>query len=95
MSAGASGTQTLALIAGGATPPGNIVQSATELYNGTSFTSNPTGLATARFQQGQLGGTGTQTSSLIFGGGPPVSATAATEEWTGPGVATTKTITTS
>ena len=75
--------------------PGNVVQSATELYTGTSFTSNPTGLTTARFQLGQLGGAGTQTASLIFGGGPPASATAATEEWTGPGSPLTQTITTS
>ena len=41
-----------------------------------------------------LAGCGTQTSALAFGGyGPAYSA--ATEEWTGPGVAVTKTITVS
>jgi hypothetical protein len=33
--------------------------------------------------------------TLAFGGQPPTVATGATEEWTGPGVAVTKTITVS
>jgi hypothetical protein len=41
-----------------------------------------------------LGGVGTQTAALAFGGFD-TAATAATEEWTGPGVAVTKTITVS
>ena len=47
-------------------------------------------LNTARFG---IGGAGTQTLALAFGGSPP--ATTATEEWTGPGVAETKTVTVS
>ena len=46
-------------------------------------------MGTARYT---LAGAGTQTSALAFGGNP---TTAATEEWTGPGSPTTKTITTS
>jgi hypothetical protein len=63
---------------------------ATELYDGSTWTSNPTGLNTAR---NDLGGAGTQTAALAFGGTPPI--TAATEEWTGAGALVTKTITTS
>jgi hypothetical protein len=64
---------------------------ATEEYNGTSWTSNPTGLNTARQV---LAGAGTQTSALAFGGeGPPNLA--ATEEWTGAGSPLTKTVTVS
>jgi hypothetical protein len=80
-----AGIQTAALAFGGTSPD----FTATELWNGTSWTSNPTGLSTAR---NKLGGAGTQTAGLAFGGEP---VTAVTEEWTGPGVATTKTITTS
>jgi hypothetical protein len=83
---GSSGTQTLALIFGGdpAAPTG-----ATELWNGTSWTTNPNSLTTARagFARGI---TGTQTAGLAFG-----AESVATEEFTGPGVATTQTITTS
>jgi hypothetical protein len=38
---------------------------ATELYDGSTWTSNPTGLNTARRA---LGGAGTQTAALAFGG---------------------------
>jgi hypothetical protein len=38
---------------------------ATEEYNGTSWTSNPTGLNTARHA---LSGAGIQTAALAFGG---------------------------
>ena len=83
---GGAGTQTLALTYGG-----DPSLSATELWNGTSWTSNPTGLNTAR---GGLGSTqsGSQTSALAFGGGSP-TATGYTEKWTGPGTATTRTVT--
>jgi len=85
---GGAGTQTLALTYGG-----DPSLSATELWNGTSWTSNPTGLNTAR---GGLGSTqsGSQTSALAFGGGSP-TATGYTEKWTGPGTATTRTVTVS
>ena len=38
---------------------------------------------------------GTQTASLAFGGNSSTGATAATEEWTGPGTAVTRTVTVS
>ena len=44
----------------------------------------------------QLTGCGTQASALVFGGlVPPSTFSSATEEWTGAGVALTKTITVS
>jgi hypothetical protein len=67
------------------------VTGATEEYDGTSWTSSPTSLNTARHS---LGGAGTQTAALAFGGQTP-TITAATEEWTGAGAAVTKTITVS
>jgi hypothetical protein len=60
----------------GQTSP-SVRTGATEFWNGTSWTSNPTGLNTAR-EQG--GGCGTQTVALAFGGAP---YTAATEVWNG------------
>jgi hypothetical protein len=82
----AFGTQTAAVIFGNIPPSG-----ATEEYDGSTWTSNPTGLNTARYN---VAGAGTQTAALAFGG-YDTAITAATEEWTGPGVAVTKTITTS
>ena len=73
-----AGTNTLAVIFGGSQSG-----SATELWNGTSWTTSPNSMATAR---GNLGGAGTQTAALAFGGTPPL--TAATEEWTGVAVQT-------
>jgi hypothetical protein len=64
---------------------------ATEEYDGTSWTSNPTGLNTAR---NTLGGAGTTSAALGFGGNATPN-TAATEEWTGAGSPTTVTITAS
>ena len=86
----ATGTQTASLAAGGFQPPFTFL-SATELYNGTSWTSNPTGLATAR---SSLGTAGSQTLSLGFGGNNGTTSSAATEEWTGTSVQV-RTITTS
>jgi hypothetical protein len=66
---------------------------ATEEYNGTSWTTSPASLATARYM---LAGAGTQTAALAFGGYLlPGGNQAATEEWTGPGAALTKTVTVS
>jgi hypothetical protein len=45
--------------------PAPVGVTSTELYNGTSWTSNPTGLNTARQA---LAGAGIQTSALAFGG---------------------------
>jgi hypothetical protein len=84
---GSAGTQTAAIVFGGSPP----LTGATELWNGTSWTSS-TSLSTARYS---LAGSGTQTAALGAGGAPPASGTAATEEWTGPGVGTTKTVTVS
>jgi hypothetical protein len=53
--------------------------SATEEYNGSTWTANPTGLNTARYR---LGSCGTQTAALAFGGITP-SITAATELYDG------------
>ena len=86
LSSANAATQTAALAFGGNGPTG-----ATELWNGTSWTSNPTGLTTARYGSA---GSGTQTSGLVSGGNASPDSTA-TEEWTGPGVPQTKTITTS
>jgi len=81
------GIQTAAVAAGGVTPSAT---GATELYNGTSWSSSPASLTTAR---GNLGGTGTQSLGLVYGGLPFQTTT---EEWTGPSTALqTKTITTS
>jgi hypothetical protein len=85
---GGAGTQTAGIIMGGYIGGSPSVTSATELYNGTSWTNNPTGLGTPRATTQQA--SGSQTSALTFGGGSPGNAT---EEWTGPGVAETKTVT--
>jgi hypothetical protein len=68
-----------------------LITGATEEYDGTTWTSNPASLATARYE---LAGAGTQTAALAFWSGQPGSGTAATEEWTGAGPLT-KTITVS
>ena len=85
-----AGTQTAALGFGGDVPPRT---GATELWNGTSWTSSPIGLNTVRACLGS--GAGTQTSALCNGGntGAPTSSTA-TEEFTGEQTAT-KTVTVS
>ena len=75
---GLAGTQTAAIAAGGFAPGES---SATELYNGTSWTSNPTGLGTARYELSALG---TQTAALAIGGyaaGPSIVSTV--ESWNG------------
>jgi hypothetical protein len=69
----------------------NTITGATEEYDGSSWTTSPGSLNTARYL---LAGAGTQTAALAFGGDAP-SATGATEEWTGAGAALTKTITVS
>jgi hypothetical protein len=85
---GGAGTQTAGLGFGGYTPGGNTA--ATELWNGTSWTSNPTGLGSARYGPA---GSGSQSSALSTGGNPaPVSTSS--EEWTGQQLAV-KTITVS
>ena len=83
---GAAGIQTLA-VAFGSGPTGT----ATELWDGTSWTTNPNSMSTSR---SEIGGAGTQASALGCGGYAP-GASSATEEFTGPGVGTTKTVTVS
>ena len=84
------GTQTLALAFGGSIPGKT---SATELWNGTSWTTNPNGLGTARYG---LAGAGTQTAGLGFGGYTAPGFSTATEEFTGPSTTLNyKTLTTS
>ena len=84
-----TGTQTAALAFGGAD---TVNTGATEEYDGTSWTSSPASMATAR---NRFGGAGTQTAALGFGGATDPGNVAATEEWTGPGVPLTVTITAS
>jgi len=89
---GGAGTNTAALGFGGLTGgPPYVRQALTESWNGTSW-SEDADLSTAR---NALSGNGaTNTAALALGGETP-SITAATEEWTGAGSPTTKTITTS
>ena len=76
---GGSGIQTAALAAGGELgPPGYT--GATELYDGTSWTTSPASLNVIKGGQGQ---SGTQTSSLAYGGYTGTAVTAATESWDG------------
>ena len=86
--AGLNGTLTSTIYFGGNSPPTTEL-TATESYDGTSWTTSPASLATAR--RG-LGGAGTGTLALAFGGYTG-SDTTATEEYSD--VATVKTITTS
>jgi hypothetical protein len=62
---------------------------ATEEYDGTSWTTSP---ASLEYSKRLLGGAGTQTAALAFGG--LLQLLAATEEWTG-AAPTTVTITAS
>ena len=71
----ASGIQTSALFFGGNVPPAT---SATEFYDGTSWTTSPASLATARHYLAGFGASGL--SGLAAGGGYPVN-TSATEEY--------------
>ena len=79
-----AGTQTAGLVFGGQNPANTAIQTATEEYDGTTWTSNPTGLGTGR---SPVSSAGTQTAGLAFGGrtslSPPYSDTAATEEYDG------------
>jgi len=73
---GGGGTQTSAIGFGGST---GSVTAATELWNGTSWTNNPTGLGTARTGVSQ--NFGTQSSSLAAGGNNGTNNVSSTEEW--------------
>ena len=75
---GTVGTQTAGLTFGGESNPPNSDLGATEEYDGSSWTSNPTNLNTARRD---LGGAGIQTAALAFGG--TSSPTDVTESYNG------------
>jgi len=87
------GTQTAAIGAGGY-GPGSTAIATVQIYNGTSWSNNPTGLNTSRFN-GNSAKSSPGSVGAVFGGYNGTVTVSATEEWTGPGVATTKTITTS
>ena len=81
--AASSGTQTLGLVAGGSGYPGvpePTQGNLTEEYDGTSWT-NSNNLNNLR--NSSVGMTGTQTSSVIYGGSHPTGASNATEQYDG------------
>jgi hypothetical protein len=81
---GLFGIQTASIAFGGSGASSYLTN--TESYNGTSWTNNPTGLATGRFR---ASGLGSQTQGLaVAGKGPPTSYITNTEEWTGVALAT-------
>jgi hypothetical protein len=81
-----AGTQTAGLAFGGSRPagfPSPVGYTNTELFNGTSWTANPTGLPTARRTAGSAG---TQTNALCFGGAQypaPATNIATTDSFNG------------
>jgi hypothetical protein len=83
------GTQTSAIACASFPSP---VRALTELWNGTSWTAQGT-LNTARYEA--AGGAGTSSDGIIAGGNSSGTYSTATEEFTGAGSPTTKTITTS
>jgi hypothetical protein len=92
-SLGGTGTVGSAIAFGGGTPPPT---GATELWNGTSWTTNPNSMANARFRVAPSGSSSSGLASGGYNGNPPTNnASLATEEWTGPGVGETKTVTVS
>jgi hypothetical protein len=79
--AAAFGSQTAAVTTGGgAASPVGAQLNATEAYNGTSWTTNPATLNTARRV---LVGIGTNTAGLVFGGVAVPGNTGATESYNG------------
>ena len=88
-----TGKQTAGLLFGGNTGAPSYT-GATEFYNGTSWTSNPTGLATTR-QYIASSANGTQNAAFAAGGdNPSNTAVTSTENWTGSQFST-KTVTVS
>ena len=81
-------TQTSAVATGGGPPE----SATTAVWNGTTWTANPTSLSTNRNRGGVAGDTA---NTLFFAGSTPGGNLANTEEFTGPGTATTKTVTVS
>ena len=76
VAASRNGTSTFLIIAGGSTPPG-AGSNLTELYDGSSWSTQPT-MSTAR---GGLGGAGTASATIVYGGEPGSGDTEASEEW--------------
>jgi hypothetical protein len=76
--AGSAGVSSSSNIVFGGNAPGGVI-SATEGYDGTSWSTRPS-LATGR---GSTTGNGTSTAGLMVSGGPPSSTTTLTEEFTG------------
>src|SRR5210317_1734345 len=75
-----AGTQTAAIGMGGeGGAPGGVLQSLTELYNGTSWTE-VNDLNTARASGMSLG---SQTSAIFANGGPPPAGISVCESWNG------------
>ena len=62
---GMAGTQTATILMGGYEQPSVGATNKTELYNGSSWTTSPATLNTAR---GEAAGVGTQTAALLAGG---------------------------
>lgn len=85
-----SAPQTSSVFFGGVTAPPTAATGATETWNGTSWTTS-TSLSSARRD---VGGLGTQLLALAFGA-TTAGLTNATEEWSGIGNPTTKTVTVS
>ena len=77
---GAAGIQTAALGFGGYAEPGGGLTGATEEYDGTSWTTSPGTMNTARMAMA-TNVYGTQSLALAYAGTPP--ATTATESWNG------------
>ena len=76
VAASRNGTSTFLIIAGGSTPPG-AGSNLTELYDGNAWSSQAT-MTTAR---SGLGGAGTASATIVYGGEPGSGDTEASEEW--------------
>jgi hypothetical protein len=85
------GTQTAAVGAGGTGTSGSPVYNYTEIWNGTAWTNNPTGLSTARNGSASAG---TRTAGIVATGYNGTAYVGTTELWTGSALQT-KTITVS
>jgi hypothetical protein len=80
-----AGTQTAGIVFGGEGPPGSPAptkSNATELYNGTSWTTSPGTLNTRRQQLGSANA-GSQTATLAFGGDGGAGDVTNSESWNG------------
>jgi hypothetical protein len=86
-----SGVQGNALFAGGG--PGT--SSAAEIWDGTCWSTNPNSLNSARAAVPNTMASPTNSSTLVAGGSSASSPGLLTEEYTGPGVAVTQTISSS